>query len=99
MNLDRIQTPAVPLRPVGAPRLQQLDVTSAEPAEPVAHAGRSRTQTDAATDTTASIRGVLTADEEHAIADMFTTTGGGYSRAGTATGPPAVPGLRLNLQA
>jgi hypothetical protein len=97
VNLDSIQIANVSPKPVAAPRQgqQQIDITSAEPAVPAPQAsGPARSASVAA-----SIKGVLTSDEEHAIADMFAATTGGYSSAGTATSPVAVPGLRLNLQA
>jgi hypothetical protein len=51
------------------------------------------------TDAVASIKGVLSVEEERAIAGMFAPGRGGYDRSGVATGPSAVPGGRLNLQA
>jgi hypothetical protein len=97
VNLDSIQTANVSPKPVSAPRpgQHQIDITSAEPAVPAPQANDHSRPAGVA----ASIKGVLTSDEEHAIANMFASGTAGYSSAGTAASPPTVPGLRLNLQA
>lgn len=95
MNLDRIQDHAA-ARAVSGPRpgTGRIDLTSAEPAAPASVSLPAGQRPHVA-----SIKGVLTADEERAIADMFAPGRTGYDRAGAATKPASVPGLRLNVQA
>ena len=102
MNLDRIQTPSPALRPAAATPPRRLDVTSDVPAGPSAGTAAPVARpasTPAAGASLASIRGVLTPDEERAIAHMFEPSRSGYSPTGARAQAAEVPGQRLNVQA
>lgn len=89
MNLDRIQTSpaAPPVRPGG----RRLDVTLSEPARPAVAA-------DAGAPQVGTIRGVLTQEENRAIAALFDSSGRVYASNGGAR-QQSVPGVHLDLQA
>ena len=94
MNIDRLQNAATPSAQVTRTRPRQLDVTLSEPAIP---ASLSKSE-DGAAPPAGSIKGVLSAEEEQAIASIFTAPSQGYNRSGNTEGPSSVPGLRLNIQ-
>ena len=91
MTLDRI-TPASP-QPATQPAGNRLDVTLTEPAVPGAVQAPNQE-----TAQVGSIQGVLTPEENRAIAALFESSKGIYDTSGE-TRPQAVPGLNLDLLA
>jgi hypothetical protein len=90
MNLDSISSPlsSTAVRSAG----QRLDVSVSELASPV-----SPTQSVPQSEI-GSIKGVLTAQENHAIQALFTPRQGTYAAGGQARSS-AVPGMNLDLKA
>ncbi len=91
MNLDRI--PSSPVSPAVGPARNRLDVTLKESAMP---GGASRPSQ--AAPQVGSIQGVLTSEENRAIAALFGSAKNVYAPNG-ANQQQAIPGLHLDLQA
>ena len=89
MNLDRI--PSSPPSPAVQPVGSRLDVTLKDPATPVQASRISTPQVG-------SIEGVLTPEENRAIAALFDSAQNLYTADGATRQPQPVPGMRLDLR-
>lgn len=94
MNINHIHPAYLQPQPGVRPAGSRFDVTLAEPAAPAGPGAKSEQAPQIG-----SIRGVLSPEENRAIAEIFSARSSGLYGAGGNVSQTAVPGLHLDLRA